>query len=265
MHAGQNLCLCGAVKWQRSAHCQDCAKRIMQTTKLGRKDHCACGRMKERRAPQCQTCFKEATKQRRQDLHNQCRCGYMKDKRAEQCRFCRSQEPDTKTCTRCRKPFPIEAYSLRPNGHGSYKRRSRCTDCESQEAQIYRANYPERVRLAKKRTNQKPENKTKARIHSRRRSWRQMGLDPDAIETMLQNAAHCAICGVSHTKKRLGPDHDHKTGQFRGLLCSKCNCGIGLFNDNPHLLERAAQYLKRHQQPTKQSVSQPQLFDGLNA
>ena len=53
----------------------------------------------------------------------------------------------------------------------------------------------------------------------------------------------CEICGT--TEGKLNVDHDHKTGEFRGILCSKCNWAIGLLNDNPELLLEAAVYLSR--------------------
>lgn len=40
-------------------------------------------------------------------------------------------------------------------------------------------------------------------------------------------------------------DHDHNTGQIRGLLCNGCNKGLGLFKDSPQLLESAINYLKK--------------------
>lgn len=43
---------------------------------------------------------------------------------------------------------------------------------------------------------------------------------------------------------RLTVDHDHTTGQIRGLLCSRCNKALGVFNDNILYLYSAIKYLK---------------------
>ena len=52
----------------------------------------------------------------------------------------------------------------------------------------------------------------------------------------------CVICGDSKTI--LVVDHDHKTGNIRGMLCNHCNRGIGHFRDDPLILKFAATYLK---------------------
>jgi hypothetical protein len=66
-------------------------------------------------------------------------------------------------------------------------------------------------------------------------------------------AGKCAICetpmqraneaGVG--KRTMCCDHNHLTGHPRALLCGNCNKGLGHFEDDPGLLERAADYLRR--------------------
>jgi hypothetical protein len=55
----------------------------------------------------------------------------------------------------------------------------------------------------------------------------------------------CAICGVPSEEctRKFSVDHDHETGQIRGLLCDRCNRGIGFLKDNPTILISAANYL----------------------
>lgn len=54
----------------------------------------------------------------------------------------------------------------------------------------------------------------------------------------------CAICGLQNKNgKRLHVDHDHKTKLVRGLLCSPCNLGIGIFRDSIEILDKAKAYL----------------------
>lgn len=69
-------------------------------------------------------------------------------------------------------------------------------------------------------------------------------------------AEGCAICGEGVGEgKQFAVDHDHETGRIRGLLCHRCNLGIGYFRDYPSLLRSAAFYLesaKRGAFPIKQ-------------
>lgn len=61
----------------------------------------------------------------------------------------------------------------------------------------------------------------------------------------------CAICLKPETEIKRGTlaglavDHDHVSGLVRGLLCSRCNKGIGLLQDNPDRMRRAALYVER--------------------
>lgn len=66
----------------------------------------------------------------------------------------------------------------------------------------------------------------------------------------IQNSC-CAICGIAEKNlvgkaKRLAVDHCHSTDKVRGLLCQKCNVGIGNLQDNSELLRKAADYIEFH-------------------
>ena len=64
---------------------------------------------------------------------------------------------------------------------------------------------------------------------------------------LLKQNNKCKICNKENFKTRtLDVDHCHKTGRIRGLLCTSCNTGIGLFKENIQLLETAIQYLKEN-------------------
>jgi hypothetical protein len=56
----------------------------------------------------------------------------------------------------------------------------------------------------------------------------------------------CEICGCGPTSKGFQWDHDHETGKFRGFLCQRCNCALGLFMDDEENLLCAIEYLRRH-------------------
>jgi hypothetical protein len=71
----------------------------------------------------------------------------------------------------------------------------------------------------------------------------------DYNELLVKQNSSCAICftkepGGRHSKFQV--DHNHTTNKVRGLLCGKCNRGLGFFNDNYTVLEKAANYIREH-------------------
>lgn len=88
---------------------------------------------------------------------------------------------------------------------------------------------------------------------ARQRAWRQANPDKtrkyqrdfeygkhDWSEMLASQGGRCAICCGPGP---LAVDHDHEKGHVRGLLCRKCNTGIGMLRDDPVLLRRGYHYL----------------------
>lgn len=66
-------------------------------------------------------------------------------------------------------------------------------------------------------------------------------------DALIKQRGCCAICSIPFGERRFHErrcaDHCHETGRFRGVLCHRCNLGLGHFRDNAHLLVRALAYL----------------------
>ena len=80
------------------------------------------------------------------------------------------------------------------------------------------------------------------------------GITEDKYNRMTQEqGGKCAICRLPETVtmrgklKPLSVDHCHITGAVRGLLCAKCNHGIGQLRDDPEILDSAAKYIRSYQ------------------
>lgn len=77
------------------------------------------------------------------------------------------------------------------------------------------------------------------------------GISPEEYDRLYKmQHGKCAICGKSEQDngKQLAADHNHSTGEFRGLLCITCNLALGYIYDNIELLENMLKYLERHEQ-----------------
>lgn len=77
---------------------------------------------------------------------------------------------------------------------------------------------------------------------------RTYGLEWDEyLDLMNKQCGKCALCGSEGSGKdtRLVVDHCHETGRVRGLLCWSCNVGIGLFKEDPDLLNKVIDYIRK--------------------
>lgn len=150
--------------------------------------------------------------------------------------------PIVKLCRLCHQEKPLSEFS---GGRG------KCKPCRSLEQ---RARYEaDRERWLLYARSRREKNGTTIREYQRAyrkknkdairdRGLRYLyGISMEEFEKLAKRQAwRCAIC---EQKKKLSVDHDHQTGEIRGLLCASCNCGLGYFQDDPGLLASASSYL----------------------
>ena len=185
-----------------------------------------------------------------------------------------------KRCSKCEIVKPIEQFSRQRQPNGREGRRSQCKACikvssaaylqansekkktyqstysqESREKinacyrerdRVRKANDPEyRVRKQESSKKAKACNPEKYRKLGRKGLLKRYNLTVQEYEQMYQaQNGLCAVCGNPQvTGKQLSVDHDHVTGLVRGLLCVRCNYGIGYFQENISFLENAIAYL----------------------
>lgn len=144
----------------------------------------------------------------------------------------------SKVCCVCEDRKSFDAfYNLKNKSDGkSY----RCKVCDGKARQKWTRNNPERSYRS---------------VRSKQLKYK-YGITLDQYEELLKSQDECcAICGlhytenkvISHGKKHvthnLSVDHNHKTGDVRGLLCNQCNCGLGLLGDTEKSIEKVLVYL----------------------
>jgi hypothetical protein len=88
-----------------------------------------------------------------------------------------------------------------------------------------------------------PASKARRRRH---RIAHRYGLTVEEVDTLL--SSQDGMCACCHAELQPGHrthiDHDHETGRIRGILCPKCNTGIGKLGDNEAGLLQALEYLR---------------------
>ena len=128
----------------------------------------------------------------------------------------------TKNCQRCKTVKGLSEFRKDGTGH------SWCRLCQNEYNREWYHKNRERGLRWRKNGNLK----------------RTYGITLEEYEAMVaeQNGV-CKICRTKPEAKHLAVDHDHTTGNVRGILCENCNRGIGMFKDSPEILANAIKYL----------------------
>lgn len=142
----------------------------------------------------------------------------------------------------------------------------------SEERRAYQRKYYQENRerlLAEQRERSRrnyEKNKPIYAARGRRSRLKKYGLTEIEFAELLEAQDHeCPIC-----ERIMNPpvvDHDHETGEVRGLLCKMCNTAIGLLREDTWALENAIEYLTRSSSgATSTPSSEPSrtLFDAVD-
>ena len=136
-------------------------------------------------------------------------------------------------CSKCKASKPETEFYPEPRNTKRNGRESRCSQCSREKVTKYRELNAEKV-------------KHQQRISKRKKLTNFTNEVYEA--TLEEQGGVCAICGTDKPGGRgtFHADHDHSTGQTRGVLCHSCNVGLGHFLDNADLLQAALDYLNKY-------------------
>jgi hypothetical protein len=116
-------------------------------------------------------------------------------------------------------------------------------------------NNPEKVKEYQAAYQRRNPEKRRAwcRKYFREKFFKQLGItQADYDKMFFRQEGRCWICMAEPATHKGSPDkllivdHDHDTGEIRGLLCQNCNKALGLFRDDLGLVVRAVDYLVKH-------------------
>lgn len=129
-----------------------------------------------------------------------------------------------RTCTvcsfECYDEENLKLWFVKDSG-SKYGFRNQCLSCRYKENQ----NNP-------KTKDWKTDHQTKKRY----------GIDAETYKQRMQSSDKCEICSST---KELCYDHDHKTMEFRGVLCRACNRSLGQLGDSLEGIKKVIDYLER--------------------
>jgi Rps23 Pro-64 3,4-dihydroxylase Tpa1-like proline 4-hydroxylase len=180
-----------------------------------------------------------------------------------------------KTCTKCGKTKPLIDFNKHAGRKDGYA--DRCKVCLCEDRKIYYSKNKEQIieqqkeykklneQICKERSLKYRErtreqakqraktwysqNKERAKKTNRKNKLKQYGLTVDQYNQLIENQNNsCLICKKEFSEQiKSHIDHCHASGKVRGILCQKCNQGIGLFYESLESLQSAIEYLKKHQ------------------
>lgn len=162
---------------------------------------------------------------------------------------------ENKICSKCKLTKSLSCFGKRSASKDGLKYQCKKCRAEYRAKTDYKkeyAKYSDKIKAYQK-NRKKTFSPTERTIFNKKKSLQKYKLSLKDYELLLKvQEFKCAICGHNHNEfDNLAVDHCHKTEEVRGLICRKCNSGIGFLNDDIKLLEKALEYLHEAAEKTK--------------
>lgn len=182
------------------------------------------------------------------------------------CAWCKEEYIKKRSC---RGKFCSKICSGKSNSSKRIKKVICCYDCgKTIESHLYKNRCIDCKRIAHNKNNNADYHRRKDYVKMQRKAYYASnkqtfiernktryyykylkGMSVQDYEQLCKECNYsCNICGLitdGKFTKKLYVDHDHSTKKIRGLLCQKCNSGLGMFKDNIIILSKAIVYLKK--------------------
>lgn len=134
--------------------------------------------------------------------------------------------PQTKVCSRCKASFPLGDFYKNKQHSSGYK--SACKKCSSKDFRKWRHSNIEEIRKQDRVTYY----------------VRKYGMDKNKALALVQDRT--GLCEICNSEVELVVDHNHTTGQVRGMICSHCNSALGYSRESPLILQEIISYLEKY-------------------
>lgn len=164
---------------------------------------------------------------------------------------CLTQDHANWTCSGCGMERACDEWYYRKSGVNQGTRMTPCKECSKRQRVAWsRANPEKNAKAAREHRRKNP------RAYRDQRLRRDYGISLERYEQILEGqGGSCAICGTTDPRGKgtFHVDHDHSCcptprhscgSCIRGLLCVRCNSGLGMFNDDAELVQAGVAYLR---------------------
>lgn len=150
----------------------------------------------------------------------------------------------TKVCRDCDEAKPRDQFRKHPETKD--RLHTYCSPCDNARRRANKAKADPESRERRKQTTRSwyYENQERYRDTYLTRVY---GISLAEYNALLESqGGKCGLCRIDEPGGfgSWHVDHDHDSGAVRGLLCQRCNIGLGYFKDDPDVLRAAADYIE---------------------